>query len=141
MTRMLDLIPRTGELMSLFPSTSVFDRFFNDFGYKDEAMTAFDVSETEKEYLITAEIPGIDVKDLDITLSNGILTIKGEKKKEEETKERNYHYIERQYGSFERRFKIPETVKTDKLDATYNNGILKLSLPKSEKGKASVSLS
>ena len=136
MTRMLSLIPRTGEFKPFLPVTSVFDRFFDDFAYKNEVMPAFDISETEKEYLITAEIPGIDVKDIDITLSDGILTIKGEKKKEEESKERNYHCIERHYGSFERRFKIPETVKTDKLDAKYNGGILKLSLPKSGKAKA-----
>lgn len=136
MTRMLSLIPRTGEFKPFLPVTSVFDRFFDDFAYKNEVMPAFDISETEKEYLITAEIPGIDVKDIDITLSDGILTIKGEKKKEEESKERNYHCIERHYGSFERRFKIPETVKTDKLDAKYNGGILKLSLPKSVKAKA-----
>lgn len=136
MTRMLSLIPRTGEFKTFLPVTSVFDRFFDDFAYKNEVMPAFDIFETEKEYLITAEIPGIDVKDIDITLSDGILTIKGEKKKEEESKERNYHCIERHYGSFERRFKIPETVKTDKLDAKYNGGILKLSLPKSGKAKA-----
>jgi len=136
MTRMLDLIPRTRELMPFIPDSLVFDRLFDDLFYDNKIIPAFDISETDKEYLITAEVPGIDVKDIDITLSDGILSIKGEKKKEDESKETNYHCIERHYGSFERRFKIPESVKTDKLDATYNQGILKLSLPKSGKAKA-----
>lgn len=93
---------------------------------------AFDISETEKEYMISGEIPGINSKDLDITLLDDILTIKGEKKQENEEKEENYHRVERHYGSFQRSFRIPEKVKTDELDATYKDGILKLSLPKAE---------
>jgi HSP20 family protein len=72
------------------------------------------------------------VKDLDVTLLDGLLTVKGEKKQEKEDKDENYHRVERHYGSFERSFRIPEKVKADKLEATYKDGILKIFLPKSE---------
>jgi len=116
----------------------MFDLFFDDVGLtdlfnkEDALMPVIDISETEKEYVITGEIPGIDTKDLDVTLTDGILTIKGEKKQENEEQEENYHRIERRYGSFERSFRIPEKVKTDKLNATYKDGVFKLSLPKGE---------
>ena len=96
-------------------------------------MPAFDISENEKEYILTAELPGIDAKDLDITLSEGVLTVKGEKKQEKEDNGENYHRVERIYGSFQRSFHIPEKVQTDKVDATYKDGILKLRLKKDEK--------
>jgi HSP20 family molecular chaperone IbpA len=96
MTRMLQLLPRRDGFLSLFPGTGVFDRFFNDlelpdvFGEEGMLVPAFDISETEKEYMITGEIPGIDAKELDITLLDGILTVKGEKKMEKEDKDENY---------------------------------------------------
>lgn len=138
MTRTYELIPRADGFMSLLPRMDMFDLFFNDVGLtdffnkEDTLMPAIDISETEKEYVVTGEIPGVDAKDLDVTLTDGILTIKGEKKQENEEKEENYHRIERHYGSFERSFRIPEKVKTDKLDATYKDGVFKLSLPKAE---------
>ena len=138
MTRTYELIPRADGFMSLLPRMDMFDLFFNDVGLtdffnkEDTLMPVIDISETEKEYLVTGEIPGVDAKDLDVTLTDGILTIKGEKKQENEEKEENYHRIERHYGSFERSFRIPEKVKTDKLDATYKDGVFKLSLPKAE---------
>jgi HSP20 family protein len=142
MTRMLQLVPRRDGFLSLFPEIGALDRFFNDLElpdiFSEEGMVvpAFDISETEKEYMITGEIPGIDVKDLDITLLDGVLTIKGEKKKEREDTDENYHRIERHYGSFQRNFRIPAEVKTDKLDATYKDGVLKLTIPKAEVTKA-----
>jgi len=139
MTRMLGLIPKT---FSFVPERRVFDRFFGGWDYPallDEERTwvpAFDISENEKEYILTAEIPGIDAKDLDITLSDGILTVKGEKKQEKEDKGENYHRIERSYGSFQRSFHVPEKVKTEEVDAGYKDGILKLTLKKDEKSEA-----
>jgi HSP20 family protein len=138
MTRTYALVPRTHRVMSLIPRWNMLDLFFDDFGLtdlfndKEVLMPAIDISETEKEYVITGEIPGVDAKDLDVTLTDGILTIKGEKKHENEEKDENYHRIERHYGSFERSFRIPDKVKTDELDATYKDGIFKLSLPKAE---------
>ena len=139
MTRMLDLIPRT---FPFVPARGFFDRFFEDWDYPallDKEKTwvpAFDISENEKEYIVKAELPGIDAKDLDITLSEGILTVKGEKKQEKEDKGENYHRIERSYGSFQRSFYIPEKVQTDKVDANYKDGILKLTLKKDKKSEA-----
>lgn len=138
MTRMFDLVPMRRSLLSLMPQMDLFDRFFDElslpsfFGEERILSPAFDISETEKEYVITGEIPGIDVKDLDVTLSDGRLTIKGEKKQGKEEKDENYHRVERHYGSFQRSFVIPENFKRDKLEATYKDGILKLTLPKSE---------
>ena len=138
MTRMLGLIPKT---FPLVPEKGFFDRFFEGWDYPallDEQRTwvpAFDISENEKEYILTAELPGIEAKNLDITLSEGILTIKGEKKQEKEDNGENYHRVERSYGSFQRSFHIPDKVQTDKVDATYKDGILKLTLKKDEKSE------
>ena len=138
MTRMLQLIPSRRNFLSLIPELDLFDRFFDDhplhslLGEEKVLSPAFDISETEKEYVITGEIPGIDVKKLDVTLLDSILTVKGEKKQEKEEKDEDYHRVERHYGSFERSFRIPEKVKADKLEATYKDGILKIFLPKSE---------
>jgi HSP20 family protein len=138
MTKTYQLVPRTQRFMSLIPRWNMFDLFFDDFGLtdllndKEVLMPAINISENDKEYVITGEIPGVDAKDLDVTLTDGILTIKGEKKQENQDKEDNYHCIERHYGSFERSFRIPEKIKKDKLDATYKDGVFKLSLPKAE---------
>ncbi len=138
MTSMLQLIPSRQNFLSLIPELDLFDRFFNDLPLpsllsEEKVLSpAFDISETEKEYVITGEIPGIDVKDLDVTLLDSILTVKGEKKQEKEEKDEDYHQVERHYGSFERSFRIPEKVKADELEATYKDGILKIFLPKSE---------
>jgi len=99
---------------------------------KDEWLPAFDIVENEKEYIVSAELPGMEVKDIDVTLSNGILIVKGEKKQEHEDKGEDYHRIERRYGSFHRSFRIPGKIKTDGVDANYKDGILKLTLPKTE---------
>jgi len=138
MTRMFQLIPRRESFLPLVPQIDIFDQFFNSlelptlFGEESMVVPDFDISETEKEYMIAGEIPGIDVKDLKVTLTDGIVTIKGEKKKEQEEKEENYHRVERHYGSFERSFRLPDGIKTKELDAQYKDGILKLTLPKAE---------
>ena len=82
-----------------------------------------------------AEVPGMDPKDIDISLSDGLLTIKGEKKQEREEKEENYHLVERSYGAFTRSIRLPKEVQSDKISASYKNGVLKVTLPKSEEAK------
>ncbi len=94
-----------------------------------------DVSETKNDLVVKAELPGMDPKDIDISLNDGYLTIKGEKKQEKEEKEENYHFIERSYGSFTRSVRLPNEVQRDKISASYKNGILKVTLPKSEEAK------
>jgi HSP20 family protein len=134
MDSLLNLIPGTG----LTPSRNLFDRFFDDWGFKSvfdedkEWVPAFDVSENDKDYGVTAELPGLDIKDVDITISEGILTVNGEKKHEKEENTEGYHRIERRYGSFARSFRIPGKIETDKVDANYKDGLLKILIPKAE---------
>ena len=99
-------------------------------------LPSVDVSETKNDVVVKAELPGMDPKEIDISLSDGSLVIKGEKKQEKEEKEENYHFIERSYGSFVRTVRLPREVKHDKVSATFKNGILKVVLPKSEEAKA-----
>jgi len=95
------------------------------------AAPAVDVTETAKAYEITAELPGMDEKNIEVKLANGVLTIKGEKQEEKEEKKKDYYLRERSYGSFERSFQLPEGVDTDKIEAGFKKGVLTLTLPKS----------
>ena len=100
-----------------------------------EWLPALNLAETNNEIVLKAEVPGMDPKDIDISLSDGTLTIKGEKKQEKEEKEEGYHLVERSYGSFTRTIELPREVQSDKINASYKNGVLKIVLPKSEKAK------
>jgi len=100
-----------------------------------EWLPSLDVSETKNELVVKAEVPGMDPKDIDISLSDGVLTIKGEKKQEREEKEADYHLVERSYGSFTRSVQLPKEVQSQKINASYKDGILKVTLPKSEEAK------
>jgi HSP20 family protein len=93
------------------------------------------VSESDKELIIKAEIPGMDKKDINITVSDGMLTIKGEKKHEKKEENEHYHRVERRYGAFSRTVRLPREVKAAKVDATYKDGVLSIKLPKSEAAK------
>jgi HSP20 family protein len=98
---------------------------------------AVDISEKDKEFEISAELPGMSEKDIEVKVSNGNLMIKGEKKEEKEEHEKDYHLSERRYGSFVRSFPLPEGVEVDKIEAAFVNGVLKVKLPKSALAKAS----
>jgi HSP20 family protein len=91
---------------------------------------SIDVRETETELVIEAELPGLDDKDVSVTLNNGVLTLKGEKKSEREEKKDDYHLMERSYGSFQRSFQVADTIDADKVKATFEKGVLKVMLPK-----------
>lgn len=95
----------------------------------------FEVSESDKEIEVTAEAPGLDTEDLEITLSEGMLAVKGEKRDQREKKGKNYSISERRYGAFSRSFQIPESVDEDKISARFENGILSIHLPKRGKPK------
>jgi len=97
---------------------------------KFAAAPVVDVAESDKSYEITAEMPGIDEKNIEVSLANGGITIKGEKKEETEEKKKDYYVSERRYGSFERYFALPDGVDADKIQATFKNGVLKVTLPK-----------
>jgi HSP20 family protein len=98
-------------------------------------MPAVDVSETADKVTVKAEIPGMEAKDIEISMVGDTLTIKGEKKVEREEKDENYHMVERSYGSFSRAMKLPAVVEADKVEATYKNGVLTVVLPKKEEVK------
>jgi HSP20 family protein len=100
-----------------------------------EWLPSLDVSETKNDLVVKAELPGMDPKDINISLSNGLLTITGEKKQEKEEKDENYHLIERSYGSFTRSVRLPREVQSDKITASFKNGVLRVTLPKSEEAK------
>ncbi len=95
-----------------------------------------DVEETDKAYVISAELPGIDDKDIDLTLKDNVLTLKGEKKSERKEKKKDYHLTERQYGSFRRSFRLPSDVDDKKINADFIKGVLKITLPKSASAQA-----
>jgi HSP20 family protein len=114
------------------------DRFFNNWGLDSKDCDcvwapSVDVAESEKQYEIVAEVPGLKKEDIKISFENGLLTLSGERKQETGEKERNYHRIERSYGKFERSFRLPEEVDSEAIKANYKNGVLKLEIPKTEK--------
>jgi len=92
---------------------------------------AVDIAEKDKEYEITAELPGMDEKNIDVKFADGLLTIKGEKKEEKEEKKKDFYLSERRYGSFQRSFQVPVSVDADKIEAKFANGVLTVRLPKS----------
>ena len=94
-----------------------------------------DIAETESEIVVEAEVPGIDQENLKVSVQNNVLTFSGEKKQAKEEKGKNYHRVERTYGSFHRSFPLPADVDTSKTKASYKNGILTIRLPKVEKAK------
>ncbi len=100
-----------------------------------EWLPSLDITETKGDLVVKAELPGMDPKDIDISLSEGVLTIRGEKKQEKEEKEEGYHLIERNYGSFIRSIRLPKDVQSNKIEASFKNGVLKVVLPKSEEAK------
>ena len=144
---------------SMFPLTHLrddidraFDRMFKDwprlgglvptemlggdyFGRASAAAPRVDVSEDDDGYEIVAEMPGVEEKDVDVTVKDERLTIRGEKKSEREEKKKDYHMTERSFGSFERSFRLPSDIDPDKIKAEFAKGVLTLSLPKTPEAK------
>jgi HSP20 family protein len=113
---------------------------FGDFGLEQHLTSAeflppVDILENEHNITLQAEIPGVKEEDLKITFENNVLTIAGERKFKEEENKENYHRIERRYGRFTRSFSLPAGVDPEKVSATFENGILKVTLPKREEFK------
>jgi len=133
--------------LSLFPSdmlnmqreiNRMFDSFFRD-GLAEESSLvptlwtpAADIAEQENQYVVKLELPGVTKDDVKIAMQNNVLVIHGEKKQEKTSKGSEYQRVERSYGSFQRSFTLPTTVKTDRIEATFANGILTITLPKAE---------
>jgi HSP20 family protein len=113
----------------------LFDRLFEGWpfripGQEGEWAPSVDISETGKELIVKAEVPGLDPKDVDVSLEGNILTLRGERRKEEEETGENFHRIEQRHGSFFRSIRLPAEVDVNKVKAQYKNGILKINLPK-----------
>jgi HSP20 family protein len=127
------------------PTREEFDRMFNQFfgrGTGEEGtwgqgtwVPPVDIYETDNAFVLKAELPGFSKEDLQIELHENRLILRGERKRETEAKEDQYHRIERAYGRFERAFWVPTTVDAEKIQASFKDGVLELRLPKSEKAK------
>ena len=102
------------------------------------AAPAVDLVEKEKAFELTAELPGLDEKNVEVKVANGVLTIKGEKQEDKEEKNKDFHMRERRFGSFERALRIPETVDTDKIEASFKKGVLTVTLPKTAEAQKPV---
>ena len=98
-------------------------------------MPTVDISETENGFEIRAELPGVSENDVNISVTDNLLTIKGEKHQEAETEGKNYHRVERRYGSFQRSFTLPRHIETDGIKAKFTDGVLTLEIPKAEVAK------
>lgn len=116
----------------------LFDTYCHGFGLRERwpaASPRFEVSETDDEVRVKAELPGMDEKDVEVTLDENILTIRGERKEQREEKKRNYQVSEMSYGSFQRSFPLEAVVDRDKATAKFKHGVLTLTLPKTGTAK------
>jgi HSP20 family protein len=128
---------RYNQFEPAYPSTfgSLLDKFFNESLSQTtkQFIPAVDISEDEKQYEIQVSVPGMKKSDFNLDLTEGRLTISGERKMEEKKEGKNYHSIETHYGSFSRSFYVPETISVENISAVYEDGLLKVVLPKTEK--------
>jgi HSP20 family protein len=138
----MDLMPwkPSGEITSLRREMdNLWNRFFGETVLprfvSEEWLPSVDISETKDKLLVRAELPGMDAEDINVTISGDILTIKGEKKQEKEREDEHYYCSESYSGSFQRTIRLPVNIKTDKVDATFEKGILQIALPKTEEAK------
>ena len=116
------------------------DRLFDDFGLNFRDFDTVwsprvDLAESEDGYEVKAELPGLKKEEIKVEVHDQVLTLAGEKKNEEKSDTKNYHRVERNYGRFERSFRLPKEVKSDEIKAKYKNGILTIDIPKSEETK------
>lgn len=112
------------------------NRLFSDDGVKGRPWApAVDIMETENELILKADVPGVELKDIDIQLENGTLTVKGERKFEKQEANKGFHRMERSYGTFVRYFTVPDTIDPEHVKAAYEAGVLTITLPKKEIAK------
>jgi HSP20 family protein len=137
LTRYRPLIPeftRFGDVPARFQR--LFDDFFPQATLEEFGWTpAIDIIEKDGELLLTAELPGMKKEDVQLEIADNMLILKGEKKEEKEKKEGAYGVFERNYGAFERSFTLPHSVELEKVSADFENGVLKVHLPKTEKAQ------
>jgi len=138
----MEIVPRSsfGELSPLRREMDdLWNRFFGERRlpriFARDWLPLVDISETKDNLVVKAELPGLEAKDIDVSISGDVLNIRGEKKKEEEKKDEHYHYCERYAGSFQRSLRLPVGTKGDKVEATFKNGVLNITIPKAEEAK------
>jgi HSP20 family protein len=125
-----------------------FDGFFNNFGRPTSSLfnrgrfesfsPKIDISDEGSSVEVAAELPGLEEKDIQVSLNEDLLTIKGEKKYSDEKNDKDFYRVERRFGSFERSIKLPKEIDIEKINASFKNGVLTISLPKTEKAKEGV---
>ena len=121
---------------------SFFDRFFSDDYFNGNSYSpTVDVAETEKEFEIQFHLPGMKKENININVDNDRLTVSGARKFENEKKEKNYHKVESHYGTFSRSFYLPDSVNAEKIDASYKDGILTVTVPKDVKKESKRTIS
>ena len=129
-----------GELTRLHNEMDdLFHSFFRDLDWPvwgGKHLPAIDIAEKENEFVVKAEVPGCKADDIDISVHGNMLTISGEKKQDEEKKEKGYYHTERSYGSFRRDLNLAVDINPEKIEANCKDGVLTITLPKSEKAKA-----
>ncbi|HLP97249.1 MAG TPA: Hsp20/alpha crystallin family protein [Sideroxyarcus sp.] len=128
-----DISARLNRIFGRTPARTEQD---NDLLTVADWMPSVDISETDSSYLIKGELPGVSKDDVKITVQNGMLTIQGERKHEREESGQKYHRVECSYGSFVRSFRMPDDAEEDKVKAEFKDGMLNVTLPKSEKAKS-----
>lgn len=124
------------EMNRLFDSFFEHDLFVEPFRGPGTWAPALDVSETDHAVMVKVELPGMEEKDIEVSLTGNVLTVRGEKKEEKEQSTRSYFRMERSYGSFERSIQLPVAVKGDQVNATFKSGVLNIELPKAEEMKS-----
>jgi HSP20 family protein len=139
-------VRRTAEEESLLDFRSQMNRLFDEFFEGPFGLSPFsgesnlmgdfaprlDISETDHDYTVSAELPGMEPEDIDISLDRDTLMISGEKRAEKEEKDKRYYRVERSYGSFQRSIPLPDEVDEEKIDATFKRGVLKIQIPKTQ---------
>ena len=128
-------LSRSDPLASLRLFEDSFTRMVNEPRSNRPWSPAVDIYETENELVLKADLPDVDLKDIDVRVENQTLSISGERKFDQEHTEKGYHRIERSYGSFVRSFSVPNTFDTDHIAAEFKNGVLSVTLPKKEAAK------
>ena len=118
---------------------NLWNRFLGDTPFarrfREEWSPSVDISETKDSFVVKAELPGLEAKDVNVSISGDLLTIKGEKQREEEEKDEHHYCAERYYGSFQRVFQLPTSVQGEKIEAIFDKGVLRITLPKVEEAK------
>jgi HSP20 family protein len=136
------LTPWTGTTSLRKEMERLFDRFLEPSWPEMPALGEWepkvDVSENKDAIIVKAEIPGVEQKDISLSLQDGVLTIKGEKQDEKEEKDKRYHRVERSYGAFARAFRLPGAVDASRVTATFKDGVLTVTLPKTAEAKGTM---